>query len=249
MTTMRKQLLILGAAACAAAAFAQDRTPEPASSSSVKSEPAIRRFSAGGLLSFSGFNLIDNRSRTEVVGTRSTVYTTTSKSSRLGGGATVQGAVTGHFAVSASAILRRVRFDSNAETTEGTRTSKVEEVSSADFWEFPVVLRRFSKSRMESGSRWFGEAGVALRRVRNVRSSLQTTATDGKVVCCDERPIPVAKRLATGFTAGAGYQFIDQFGIRFVPSIRYTRWTASTFDRQSIHANRNQLEAIIAVTF
>ena len=255
--TMRKEILIACAlAACSGAvATAQDKpqtpaTPAPSTvSDSPKGKPFIRRFSAGGVLSFSGFKLMENLSKTEVVGTKSTVYSTTSKGSRLGGGATVQGMITSKFGVTASALLRRVNFETNADTTDGTKTSKTNDVSSADFWEFPILLRRYSKGRMDPGARWFGEGGLALRRVRNVRSSLQTTGTDAKVVCCDERPIPVAKQLATGFAVGGGYHFVDQFGIRFIPSIRYTRWSQSTFDRQSIRSNKNQIEAILSITF
>jgi hypothetical protein len=212
-------------------------------------KPFVRRFSAGAVLSFSGFQLMEDRSLTDTGATRTTTYTTNSKSSRFGGGVVLQAALGDRFAVAGSAVLRRVRFETNIETTENSKTSKQEDVSSADFWEFPIVLRRYSKDRFEPGKRWFAEGGLALRRVRNIRSSLQTTDINSKVVCCDERPIAAQNRLATGFTVGGGYQFVDSFGLRFVPSIRYTRWMQPTFDRLSVRSNRNQLEALIAITF
>lgn len=248
---MRQRFLIL---CCGfAVLYAQDKPVQtPTAQPDVKpnTKPAVRRFSAGGILSFSGFQLMENKSLTEATtATKSTVSTTTPKGQRFGGGAFVQVALDKHFAVTASALLRRVSFETNNDTTEGTKVSKQNDFSSADFLEFPILLRRYSKSRYEEGARWYGEGGLALRRVRNVRSSLQNTAIDGKVTCCDERPVAVANRFATGFTVGGGYQFIDQFGLRFIPGIRYTRWTQGTFDNRSVRSNRNQLEAIIAITF
>lgn len=231
----------------AAGLFAQETPTTPPPTDQPKAW--VRRFSAGPLLSFAGFALIEDRSLTATNATRTTTYSTNSKGFRFGGGAITQIALNDRFAVAGAAILRRVRFETKDETTDNSKTSSQHDVSSADFWEFPLVLRRYSKDRFEPGKRWFAEGGLALRRVRNIRSSLETTDTNGKVVCCDERPIPSQNRLATGLTAGGGYQFVDSFGLRFVPSIRYTRWTQPTFDRLSLRSNRNQLEVQIAVTF
>lgn len=218
---------------------------QPTTSQNLEEKPFVRRFSAGGWLSISAFSLMEDSTKTEA----NAKYTTSPRGHRFGGGGIVQVTIGDKFAIAGTGSLRRVRFETNNELTENSKTTKQNDFSSTDFWEFPAVLRRYNKSRMDSGRRWFVEGGTGLRRIRNVRSSLQTTTPDDKTVCCDERPIQPANRFAAGIVAGAGYQFIDQFGLRFVPIIRYTYWAQPTFDKLSVHSNRHQLEAGIAITF
>jgi hypothetical protein len=227
------------------AVFAQD-APSPAANStpSAVAKPGVRRFSAGGVLTFSGFRLMENLSVTQANAT----YTTKPSGPRLAGGGIVQYAFANRYAAAGQFLLRRARFETNSTFTLST-TASSQDFSSADFWEIPLTLRRYSRPHAEQGARWFAEGGMALRYTRNIRSSLLSTDTAGRTVCCDERPIMAQHSPAAGLTLGAGYQVVDQFGLRLVPQFRYTRWLQPTFDQRSIRSRRDQIEAGVAITF
>jgi hypothetical protein len=56
-------------------------------------------------------------------------------------------------------------------------------------------------------------------------------------------------RSAPGAVVGAGIQFVDEFGIRVVPEVRYTRWFEPVFENLTTRTKDNQLEAAISLTF
>ncbi len=45
------------------------------------------------------------------------------------------------------------------------------------------------------------------------------------------------------------FQLIDEVGIRVVPGVRYTRWMGETFKSPATATQRNQIEAMISLTF
>lgn len=205
----------------------------------------VRAFSAGGVVSFLGLTLIERNDWAQ--GTNK--FSTNPRGYRFGGGAIAQFAFRDRYAIAGSFLLRRAKFESNQELTVTSGTIKQNEISSADFWELPIVFRRYSERHADRGSRWYAEGGFALRLTRNIRNSVQTTDTASKTTCCDENPIPAQNGTATGVTFGAGLQLIDEFGLRLVPNVRYTRWLQPAFDRLSIRSQPNQLEAGFAITF
>lgn len=207
-------------------------------------KPGVRRFSAGGVLTFSGFRLLESKSVTAGNGT----YTTEPGGPRAAGGGLIQFGFRERFAVAGQVLLRRATFETNSTFTSGAIASS-QDFSAADFWETPFTLRRYSRPHSEAGARWFWEGGPVLRFTRNIRSSLLTTDTASKTVCCDERPITAQHSAAIGLTVGAGYQLVDQFGLRLVPQLRYTRWLQPAFDQSSIVTRSNQIEAGFAITF
>jgi hypothetical protein len=222
-------------------------------------DSAVRRFSAGGVLSFTGFNLMRGGT-TEQSGTNLLVTSTNQAGGyRFGGGLVAQFSFADRWAVAGNVILRRVRFDTATDTYTGTDIESTtaderkltidQDSSKATFWEYPVVLRRYSKSHSTPGHRWFWEGGMAFRRATSVQRSRDTTNPDGTTVCCDQAPLTPAHTVTNGLVAGAGLQFVDDFGVRIVPGVRYVRWLNPTFDFQSVRSNINQIEAGISLTF
>lgn len=220
---------------------------------------AVRRFSAGGVLSFAGFNLMRSGT-TEQTGTALLINSTNQAGGyRFGGGGVAQMSFADRWALAGSVILRRVRFDTTTNTYTGTDNESTttderkltvdQDSSKATFWAFPVVLRRYSKSHSESGRRWFWEGGMAFRRATNVQRFRETTKPDSTTVCCDDAPLTSTHSFTNGLVAGAGLQLVDEFGLRIVPGIRYVRWFNRTFDFDSVRSNANQLEAGISITF
>ena len=246
---------------------AQSTTP-PASGTSSSSAPDksstsfVRRFSAGATLSVLALSTI--RGGTSQVTTSSSVdtdYTTGNASSRIGYGITLQAGLTDHFAVAAGIYYRKIgyQFGTSVNTTINivsggiviptTSTTSTHDDTRAHLFDVPFVLRYYGKSRHTPGPRWFLEAGGAWRDATSFRTSEDSTDASGVQTCCTSIPTTPAHRNARGFVAGAGLQFIDPFGIRVVPEVRYTRWINEIFDAFTTHTQQNQIEANFTLSF
>jgi hypothetical protein len=250
------------ASLAAAAAYAQTQAPAPPVQPEVLQPGTyVRRVSIGASLSVMGLLAVPKGDANVVTAGPAidSLYSTTDASKRVGFGATAQVAVTERFAVSASVLIRKVGFKKNSDIFKGAdnpltiadeRTYMVQnEDTRARFMDIPVTVRYYFKDRHTSGPRGFVEGGAAIRRVSHVSTAIDTTINDGALTCCDNTPAPVARRTVRGLVAGAGLQFIDPVGVRVVPQIRYTRWTGLPFDSPSVSIQRNQIEAVISLTF
>ena len=186
---------------------------------------------------------------------------TSNASSRIGYGLTAQAGVTNHFAIAAGVYLRKIGYQFT--TTVNTPTNVVEggtvvptvtTTSTHDdtrgrLLDVPVMVRYYGKSRHVPGTRWFAELGAAWRDATSFRTSMDSTDATGVVTCCTAEPTVPTHRSALGYVVGAGLQFIDPFGIRVVPEVRYTRWKDEIFSNLSTHTQQNQLEANITLSF
>lgn len=249
------------------AGFAQDQaaqpaaapTPAPASRSS-SDRPFVRKFSAGGTLSFLPFSLIKGSTSEMTVTDPAAAITGTgeSKSNWFSGGAVVQYAFTERLAVNANVLFRSAGYKLttvNLIGTDDTTTSADErvqvndtEVTHARYIDVPVVVRRYNIGRHTEGFRWFYEAGAALRNTYNVRTSIQRETSDF-IDCCKETPTTPAHRNIFGLVAGGGLQLMDDYGIKIVPEVRYTRWLSRSFDSLGARSSLDQLEAMVSFTF
>jgi hypothetical protein len=247
----------------------QSPTPPASSSSSTSSSSSdkstanfIRRFSVGATLTVLGLTTISGGSQTvATTSSVSDVYSTSDASSRIGYGLTFQAGVTDHFAIAAGVYLRKIgyQFTDTTNTTvnvvEGgtvvptTTTTSTHEDTRGHLIDVPVMLRYYGKSRHTPGARWFVEAGAAWRDSTHFRTSMDTTDASAVTTCCTFPTTVVAHRNTLGYVVGAGLQFIDPFGIRVVPEVRYTRWKDEIFRDLSTHTQQNQVEAIITLSF
>ncbi len=222
----------------------------------------VRRFSAGPTLSVFGLPTIKPRTTGYSSGTNpSTTYIWDTKAAtpRVGYGATVQFAISGHLAVAGSVLLHKLGYImTNTVTTTTTSTStgattvattSTREDTRSRIMDIPVVMRFYTKDRHRPGPRAFLEGGAALRKVSQIRSSTSTTDVDGNTTCCNTTPAVPANRNVRGLVAGFGVQVIDPVGIRLVPEVRYTRWTNATFNSFSTLTQRNQIEVLFSLTF
>lgn len=177
-------------------------------------------------------------------------------------GATAQLAITERWAVAVTPFIRsNIRFESmivrlvgndNPNTVqddrEGTNiTSKV----SGRFIDVPVLVRYYGKSRFERGPRWFVELGPRMRYTYAVRvnNSIQTPPKGGiSEFLSNQNPISYRQRI-NGASAGFGMQFVDDFGLRFVPEVRYTRWFGKSFGDITGRSRQTQIEIIFTLGF
>lgn len=202
-----------------------------------------------------------NTTNVNAATTVETDLSTSGASSRIGYGLTAQVAITEHFAVAVGGFLRRMGYiESNSQTTTvttfinavpqttTTTTSTRVDVRALAI-DVPVTVRWYGKPRHTPGGRWFVEGGGAWRDVENIRSSLSATDASGTNTCCTFNTVQPAHRQARGLVAGVGAQFIDPFGIRVIPEVRYIRWVSPIFDDPTTRTQRNQVEAELTLSF
>ena len=240
------------------------------SSSSSKGETGqgtyVRRLSLGATLSVVGLTPLNGSTSSPVTTTSgttsvSTSASTTPVSSRTGYGLTGQVAITDHFAVSVGAYLRRIGFNLtttvitdtttfvNGNSTTNTAATSTESSARTRVLDIPLLVRYYMKGRHTPGARWFAEGGGALREAIRTSSSLSATDASGNITCCTTGVIQPTHRSSRGFVGGAGAQFIDPFGIRVVPEVRYTRWVTGTFENPTTQTQRNEVEAALTLSF
>jgi hypothetical protein len=233
--------------------LAGQATPAPVE----EREPAyVRRFSLGGRLSFPVLRSLPEREliRNEPVGPAEIKSTLEAKSRLAGGGVALQIALTERLALSLDLFRRKIGYRNYTETRTGTdkpettwdeRTlSSSAEQTRANVWEFPVLGRYYTKDRHNYGPRGFFEGGLSIRRAGGV-----ITFTQSGGECCIQIPAALAHRYVTGVVGGAGLQVMDDFGVKVIPEVRYTRWFSRNFDTPPAQTARHQLEILLGITF
>ncbi len=256
----------------------QAQTPAPAAQPAKTGQPAaqakpaprrvlkppayVRRFSLGAALTVEGLTAIKPRSTNPITTTPpvDTLYTTTNTSRRVGYGITAQLALTERFALTAGLFTHQIGYKMNTDRVEGTdnpattdvdeRTRTIiNEDTRARVVDLPVLIRYYAKDRHEPGPRAFFELGGVVRRTGDVSTYSDSTVNADKTVCCSFTPAPVYSRTSKGVVAGFGVQVNDPIGIRVVPEVRYTRWFNEPFHVGSTITRRDQIEAMISLTF
>ncbi len=220
-----------------------------------------RRITFGATLSVMGLDAIPAKTTSSITTSPAlnALYTTTAASERIGYGGVVQVAITERFAVNVSLLMKRVGYTMNSDIFTGVDnpTTPIDERkhtvhnedTRARLYDLPVMVQYYGRPRHSPRIRWFVEGGGVVRRVSNIKTSIDTTTNTAATTCCDVTPAVPANRNARGVVAGGGVYFKDDFGIHIVPEVRYTRWFTQTFQSFSTGMQRNQIEAMVSLTF
>lgn len=250
---------------CAATAVLAQNTPAPAAPPDevperLQEKAYVRKFSLGVSLNFTPFNLLPKQNLNEKITAATPVEINSAvdpKSNRTGLGFTAQFALGSKWAVAVAPVYRKVAFHGFLEKFEGVDNSatflderaksSINEDTTARYLDIPVLLRHYNKARTESGPRWFFEVGPQMRMTSRVRMARDIVPPKGDRYQ-DSIPLPY-KSSTMGVSAGIGGQFIDDFGIRAIPEVRFTRWLGRPFD--SVHGKTrvNQVEVILTFAF
>lgn len=168
----------------------------------------------------------------------------------LGGGVVIQAAITGRFTLVSGALLRQTGYETTNTIYVGPLRRQIitNELTSARFIDFPLLVRRYNIDRTEPGWRWFYEAGGTMRHLWKARTTIKRTEA-GVEDCCSSGPAPLSSKNLPGVTGGFGLQFNDDFGIRIIPEARYTWWLGRTFSNYATRSARHQVEVGISFTF
>ena len=175
----------------------------------------------------------------------------TAASLRFGGGLTTEFGITRRIGVTVDFLYRLTGYDSTIQQLAvGTDAdiSTTTERTRARYYDLPVLIRY--RPFLSSGlrSHVFLEAGGTLRKISHLRTDKYTIDAAG-VGTASNDPAPIAHKLAKGITAGAGLRFVDDFGIKFTPTFRYTRWLDQSLTVGPARSRKDQMEAVIGFTF
>ena len=227
----------------------------------------VRRFSAGVRLRYLPLETINKGQLTEAV-TDFVLFNAVNDpgSSHFSYGLTTQVAVTNNWAVAVEALTHKIKYQEIRDVTTfivdpfdnillETQLTIDDENTIARLWDIPILMRYYTKSRYTRGARVFFEGGLTVRKITNIKTSMETTfsTTDFEIPdrteCCDTTPIIPANPTSLGGTLGIGVQVIDDIGLRVVPGFRYTRWFSNALDNRPTQTIKNQIEASLSFTF
>jgi hypothetical protein len=257
---MRKRFCLIAVFLSAASLQAQSQSPSAPQPAATRSVPQvlqrrayIRRFTVGATLSV----LPTKPMRTadySISTTNPTVqatYNTGDLSQRIGLGGMVQAAITERLAVNAGFIMRRFGYAMTSDEFLGaTDYTNVSEMTLGKYFDFPMLVRFYTRGRYRPGPHWFVEGGAVIRRATKIKTLTKTahtiTLTD---IVETTTPVTPVSRTTNGYTVGMGVQLIDPLGIRVVPGVRYTRWMNRTFNNLSTYNDLNQVEVNLSLTF
>ena len=264
---MCSALALLLLATLAPLTLSAQAPPEPEDEDLDFGPVYVRRASAGIRLRYLPLETIDtgrlNRTVTDTV-----LFSAinAASSSRFSYGLTTQVAVTNKWALAVEALTHKIEYEETRDVTTfivdpfenillETQLVTEDEKTIARVWDFPILLRYYNKSRYTRGPRVFFEGGFTVRRLTNIRTSVETTfsttdpETPDETDCCDRTSITPANPNALGGTVGIGLQLIDDVGVRLVPGFRYTRWFSNSLDNPPTRTIENQIEASLSFTF
>jgi hypothetical protein len=221
----------------------------------------VRRFSAGISLDIAPFSLVGKQNIVEKPANANPPLEIDSsvdpQSGRFGIGATFQVAISNRMTIAVQPSFRKIHFhaflqeyvgvDNSSTILDERVLTQVNEDTKATFFDVPVLVRRYSKSRFDRGPRWFWEGGGVMRFTRSVTMARDTVPPQGDTIH-DTIPLPY-NSTTTGVTTGIGGQFIDDFGIRVIPEVRYTYWFGQPFDSYHGSTRKNQVEIVMTFSF
>jgi hypothetical protein len=246
-----------------ATAVQASATAQPSSTDStqrIEQKAYVRRFSASVSLHLVPFNLFPKFTTVEKIASNPPIENDSSvdpQSNRFGLGINLQYAITERWVIAANPTYRKGAFhafiqsysgvDNSSTAVDERQLTQINEDTTAHFYDLPVLARYYKKDRHERGPRWFFDGGGTMRLTSNVQTVRSTVPPKGDTI---HDNIPIAYNSTVfGLTGGIGGQFIDDFGIRIAPEVRYTYWLGKPFDSIHGRTRTSQLEVLISFGF
>lgn len=143
--------------------------------------------------------------------------------------------------------IRAGKKDPNAGT-DNRQVTTITENTKATYWDIPVLVRYRGLIDRRIVRHVYPLGGITYRRVGNIKTSNEIVNADS-TTDYNEKSASVTRTNQIGITAGIGYRFVDELGIKITPEIRFTRWINHTFDGLSYSSSANQAQAGIGITF
>lgn len=185
-------------------------------------------------------------------------FTTATKSPFWGAGLSAEYFGGPNWTITAEVLFNRVAYtkqtnvywgiDNPATTFDERQHEFFTENTKGYLFDLPILLHYRPVHNGGPWSRLFVSAGPTLRYATHVTGSL-TTISPNDVTTTAPLVVTPTERMVIGGTLGVGFRVVDDFNIKTIPEIRYTRWAGSTFSQDSTVSPRNQLEVGISFMF
>ncbi len=224
---------------------------QSSSSTPAPEEVPTRKFSFGFRVAGYPFNPFHNKTlnftTTQAV-PATFMINTTDNYLKVGFGPSVEYYVSRRFTLVGELLYHRVNFNQITQISQGTNNTGITENASANYWDVPVMLRFRGLKDEGLWSHVYFAAGAAYRDTANIKTNTLVQLPNGTSTFSKTPIKPTEKNLA-GAVVGSGLRFVDDFGIKVEPELRFTRWFGRTFDAESTRSSPNQIEVNVAFTF
>jgi hypothetical protein len=161
-------------------------------------------------------------------------------------GPTVELRLPAGLGIELDALYRRLNYTGTEVTTGFTTTSTISSTS-ANAWEFPLLLKyRFHapvvKPYVDAGFAWDTLSGLT-QSVRRTVATITNTSTTST-------PAELNRKGTGGFVIGAGVD-IHAVVVHLSPEVRFTHWGAAHFSDPAalVKSRQNQAEFLLGITF
>ncbi len=185
-------------------------------------------------------------------------YTGSTKSPKIAFGPVFEMRLTKHLSIGGELSFHHAKYaqitqkrsgrkDPNAGT-DARPVATFTENTKATYWDIPVIVRYRTLIDKRVVRSFYPLAGVVFRHVGHVSTSNEIVNADASTDY-NEIKAKASHGNQIGFTAGIGYRFVDELGIKIVPEIKFTRWMNHTFEGLSYNSNQNQAQVGVGITF
>jgi hypothetical protein len=231
----------------AQAAYGQESSsvlvPEPEST-------GWRRFSFGGRLNGLPFNVLNNHDVNFNVTAANQAWSvsTTNNYLKIAFGPSLEFRVSRRFTLSGEFLYHRLNYTQTSTITVDGNITTITGQTRATLWDAPMMVRYRGLAETGFLSHIYFAGGGAVRNVAHIQSSNQTSYPDGATSSNNIATAPSTRNLP-GAVLGMGLRFMDDFGVKLTPELRFTRWMGETFASNSTRSRRDELLIGIALTF
>lgn len=143
--------------------------------------------------------------------------------------------------------IRTGKKDPNA-STDDRKVTTITQTTKANYWEMPILARYYGLRSSGILKKAYAIGGLGFRHVGRVRTGNEYSYADS-TTDYNEAPARPSRQNQFGAVAGIGLRFIDDFKLKIMPEVRYTRWAGYTFEGQSYKSVQNELRVGFGISF
>jgi hypothetical protein len=143
--------------------------------------------------------------------------------------------------------IRTGKKDPNA-STDDRKVTTITQTTKANYWELPVLVRYYGLRGSGILKRSYAIGGFGFRHIGRVRTGNEYSYADD-TTDYNEAPAQPSRKNQFGAVAGFGIRFVDDFNIKVMPEVRYTRWAGFAFEGKSYKSVQNELRVGLGISF
>jgi hypothetical protein len=143
--------------------------------------------------------------------------------------------------------IRTGKKDPNA-STDDRKVTTITQTTKANYWEMPVLVRCYGLRGSGILRKSYAIGGFGYRYVGRIRTGNEYSYADS-TTDYNEAPALRSRQNQLGAIAGFGFRFVDDFNVKVMPEVRYTRWAGYTFEGKSYKSVQNELRVGLGISF